>query len=294
MSKILVTGATGLLGCSLVPFLKERGHQVICMGHSHATDLNIDLTSLEQTTRALNQAKPEVIINLTALTNVDRCETHPQQAYLLNVKTVDNICTWMKTTGHTCYLIQISTDQMYDGPGPHAEGELTIRNNYAMSKLAAEYAARIVPSTILRTNFVGRSRRKDRAGFTDWLYSALQGSSAINVFDDVKFSPLSTNTLCGCIEKCAIGKPIGVFNLGSRDGMSKADFAFGFAAAVGLPSTNLTRASDRILAKLVAKRPADMRMKSDRFENVMRRQLPPLAEEIESVAAEYSLANPVR
>lgn len=287
MTKVLVTGATGLLGCSLVPLLQERGHQVIRMGHSHASDLNIDLTSYDQTARALDQARPEIIINLTALTNVDRCETHPQEAYLLNVKTVENLSTWMKTASQACHLIQISTDQVYDGPGPHAEGEVTIRNHYAMSKLAGELAAGTVASTILRTNFIGRSRCSGRTSFTDWLHGALLHSTAINVFDDVMFSPLAISTLCDYIERCIIEKPIGVFNLGSKNGMSKADFAFSFAKTLGLSTANLKRTSAAVVDTFVAPRPTDMRIDSRLFEDHMGLKLPSLIDEINVSACDY-------
>lgn len=287
MTKVLVTGATGLLGCSLVPLLQERGHQVIRMGHSHASDLNIDLTSYDQTARALDQARPEIIINLTALTNVDRCETHPQEAYLLNVKTVENLSTWMKTASQACHLIQISTDQVYDGLGPHGEGELTIRNYYAMSKLAGEFVAGAVPSTVLRTNFVGCSQCDGRASLTDWLHDALLAETSVNVFEDVMFSPLAISTLCDCIERCVIEKPLGVFNLGSRDGMSKADFAFAFAAALGLEAINLKRVNASSIDTLVANRPTDMRMNSERFEDHMGLKLPRLIDEIEVISHDY-------
>ena len=287
MTKVLVTGATGLLGCSLVPLLQERGHQVACMGHTHTSDHNLDLTSYEQTTRALDQANPEVIVNLTALTNVDRCETHPQEAYLLNVKTVENLCAWIKTASQACHLIQISTDQVYDGPGPHAEGELTIRNYYAMSKLAGEFAVGTVSATILRTNFVGRSQREGRASLTDWLHGALRDGSSVNVFDDVMFSPLAISTLCDCIERCIAERPFGVFNLGSRDGMSKADFAFAFAAALGLETTNLKRVNSRSNSTLAAHRPTDMRMNSGRYEAFMGINLPSLIDEVSCLADEY-------
>lgn len=287
MANILVTGATGLLGSTLVPLLQERGHQVTRLGHTHATDLNADLASYEQTARALDQASPEVIINLTALTNVDRCETHPQEAYLLNVKPVENLCAWLQAAGQPCHLIQISSDQVYDGAGPHAEGEPTIRNRYAMSKLAGEFAAGTVPSTILRTNFVGRSLREGRTSFTDWLHGALRGTAPINVFDDVMFSPLAIGTLCDCIERSIVERPLGVFNLGSRDGMSKADFAFAFAAATGLPTTNLVRGNASAVATLAARRPTDMRMQCERFEGRMGLKLPRLIDEIQVLAHDY-------
>lgn len=287
--KVLVTGATGLLGCSLVPLLQKRGYQLIRMGHTHASDLNFDLTSYKQTARALDQAKPEVIINLTALTNVDRCETHPQEAYLLNVKTVENLCAWIITASQDCHLIQISTDQVYDGPGPHAEGELTIRNYYAMTKLAGEFVAGTIPVTILRANFVGQSQREGRTSLTDWLHSALRDKTSVNVFDDVMFSPLAISTLCDCIERCIVERPFGVFNLGSRGGMSKADFAFAFAAALGLETTNLKRVNSRSNSALVARRPTDMRMNSVRFETSMGIKLPLLTDEVYRIADEYIL-----
>jgi dTDP-4-dehydrorhamnose reductase len=287
MADVLVTGATGLLGSTLTPILQERGHNVTRLGYTHSTDLNADLSIYEQTARALDQSKPGVIINLTALTNVDRCETHPQEAYLLNVKPVENICTWMQSAVHPCHLIQISSDQVYDGEGPHLEGNLTIRNQYAMSKLAGEFAAGIVPSTILRTNFVGRSLREGRTSFTDWLHEILRGTAPINVLEDVMFSPLAISTLCDCIERSIIEQPIGVFNLGSSDGMSKADFAFAFAAATGLPTTNLVRGSDSAFARLAARRPTDMRMHCERFEGRMGLKLPRLIDEIQVLAHDY-------
>jgi len=287
MANVLVTGATGLLGSRLVPLLEERGHQVTRLGHTKASDLNADLASFEQTVRALDQVRPEVIINLVALTNVDRCETHPQEAYLLNVKPVENLCTWIKAATQSCHLIQISSDQMYDGAGPHAEGELTIRNHYGMSKLAGEFAAGTVTSTILRTNFVGRSLSEGRTSFTDWLHDALRGRMPMKVFDDVMFSPLEIGTLCDCIERMIVERPLGVFNLGSRDGMSKADFAFEFAIATGLPTTNLVRCNASAAAKLVARRPTDMRMQCQRIEDRMGLRLPLLIDEIQVTAHSY-------
>jgi dTDP-4-dehydrorhamnose reductase len=287
MANVLVTGATGLLGSRLVPLLHTRGHQVTRLGHTHFSQLNADLTNYEQTTWALDQARPEIIVNLAALTNVDRCETYPQEAYLLNVKTVENLSAWILSTSRPCHLIQISSDQVYDGAGPHAEGELTIRNHYAMSKLAGEFAAGTVNSTILRTNFVGRSLREGRASFTDWLYDALDSKTPINVFDDVMFSPLAIETLCDCIERSIVERPLGVFNLGSRDGMSKADFAFEFAGAVGLSTNALLRINASAVTTLAACRPTDMRMQCEKFEMRMGLKLPRLIDEVQMLARDY-------
>ena len=276
-----------MLGSALVPFLKDRGHQVTRWGHSHFADINADIVSYEQTIHVLDQVRPEIIINLAAMTDVDRCETHPQEAYLLNVKPVENLCGWIRVASTDCHLIQISSDQLYGGLGPHSEDKVSICNHYAMSKLAGEFAAGVVSSSILRTNFVGRSVREGRASLTDWLYGALRRSEFINVFDDVKFCPLAISTLCDCIERCIVKRPRGVFNLGSNEGMSKADFAYVFADALGIETNNLKRMNSNSTNNLVAPRPTDMRMNSELFESSMGLKLPRLIEEIEVIAQDY-------
>ena len=194
MTRVLVTGARGLLGSTLVPYLRARRHEVVTCSRSGA-DVRADLTDAAQAGAALRKAAPEVIVNLAALTNVDECERDPQRAYLFNVRIVENLARWMKEEGASCHLIQISSDQVYDGAGPHHEGDVTLVNYYGFSKYAGELAAASVPSTILRTNFFGRSECAGRTSISDWLAAALTRGEVITVFEDVRFSPLSLTRL---------------------------------------------------------------------------------------------------
>lgn len=286
MATIVVTGATGMLGSTLAPLLAAAGHTVLRHGHSGAADLQADLCDYHATAAMLDAAQPDCIVNLVALTNVDTCERDPQAAYLLNTASVEHLARWMK--GHpACHLVQISTDHLYDGPGPHDEQQLTIRNTYALSKLAGELAAGCVPSTVLRTNFFGRSRCAGRVSFSDWLYGALRAGTPVTVFDDVQFSPLSLETLCAMIARVVEQRPPGVYNLGARDGMSKADFAYALAAALQLPDRALRRALSSASAALSARRPTDMRMDSARFEQALGVRLPTLNDEILSLRSVY-------
>jgi len=287
MSRVLITGASGLLGSSLTPLLSQYGHSVFTMGLSHSNHISVDLTDYKSTNLALEATRPEVIVNLVALTNVDKCEQNPQSAYLLNCRTVENICSWIRTKRHSCHLIHISSDQVYDGPGPHSEEQITIHNQYAISKYAGELSALSVPSTVLRTNFFGPSQCKTRISITDWIYLSLKNSELINVFSNVMFSPLSIGSLCHHIEKCISVRPLGVYNLGSKNGMSKADFAFLFADALGLSNFYLKRSDMGSVQSVVAKRPFDMRMNVSLFETSMGIKLPILADEIMNVANDY-------
>src|SRR5262249_54377625 len=154
---------------------------------------------------------PNMIVNLVALTDVDRCEGQPNNAYRLNVRCVENLTEWM-SRGHAAKLIHISTDQVYDGEGPHREAAVTITNTYAMSKYAGELAARGANGTVLRTCFFGPSRLAGRPSFSDWLIDKFRSGQAFTGFDDVRFSPLAMDTLVRMIRRVIEGPVPGLYN----------------------------------------------------------------------------------
>jgi dTDP-4-dehydrorhamnose reductase len=286
MTRILITGAQGLLGSTLAPHLQACGYDLVCHARNEGCDVHADLTSAGQISAALDEIMPEVIVNLAALTNVDECERSPQSAYLENVKIVENLAKWIKDHGNTCHLVQLSTDQVYDGAGPHKEGNITLSNYYGFSKYAGELAACTVPSTVLRTNFFGPSQRSGRTSLSDWLVQSLTKGDLVTVFDDVYFSPLSLQHLVELLALVIVRRQQGIYNLGSKDGMSKADFAFALAKVLDLPTEHMSRGTtDKV--KLFAYRPKDMRVDSSCFEDTFRVELPTLKEEIQSMKAAY-------
>ena len=287
MKPILVLGAAGLLGSSLVPYLRLVGHSVVTNARTAVADFNIDLCDRAKAWEMLSYVDPCLIINLIGLTDVDMCEDQVNKAYLANTATVESLVSWMELEKRDCHLIHISTDQVYDELGPHNESQLNIRNNYALTKYAGELVALRVPSTILRTNFIGRSSVSNRQSFTDWAFNSLADQKAVQVLDDVYFSPLSITKLVQMIERVAQTKPKGIFNLGSHNGMSKADFLFAFAECLDLPTNAITRIQSHQAKFLKAYRPKDMRMVSEKFENALSVSLPQLRDLIQPLAKEY-------
>lgn len=285
--KLFVTGATGLLGSTLVPHLRKCGYEVVTHARTAEADYKFDLSDRVNSYEQLEQIQPRLIINLVGLTSVDLCEEQVQLAYLVNTRTVENLANWILSSGAGCHLVQISTDQVYDGIGLHTEDEITITNNYGFSKYAGELAAGRVPSTILRTNFVGRSKASHRESLTDWVYTSLTCGKHVQVLNDVYFSPLSMETLVELIELVVEKKPIGIYNLGSRNGMSKADLDFAFAECLNLPTNTMTRIETSQATFLKAYRPKDMRMDSSKFENTLGVKLPRLSDQIQQIAKEY-------
>jgi dTDP-4-dehydrorhamnose reductase len=276
--RVLITGASGLLGSTLSPFLARAGYEVMKHGQSAANDVLCDLTDREATIAMLEATRPEVVINLVALSNVDKCEENPHLAYLLNVRTVENLVAGM--CGHSPpHLIQISTDQVYDSVGPSPEDKIRLTNTYALTKYAGELAAARMPSTILRTNFFGHSALPGRKSFSDWLLDSMRAGDPITVFTDVVVNPLSLETLSAMIGRVIEKRVAGVFNLGSKGAMSKADFAFELARAFGVFTEGVTRGLSRDM-HLKAYRPKDMSMDCARFDAAFDVMLPALQDEI--------------
>jgi len=287
VEQVLITGARGLLGTALVPFLIKRGHAVVSHGGRSSAGSRSDLTVRTSVLELLAETRPTVVINLAALTNVDTCEKQPNLAYMTNVRIVENIAEWIAKERGRCRLVQISTDQVYDGAGPHPEVDVTLTNYYAFSKYAAELSALAVGATVVRTNFTGPSSAAGRLSLSDWIVQSLRRGAAITVFDDILFSPLTIGSLVRAIERCVTTPLPGVYNMGSRHGMSKADFAFELAARLGLPTSSMRRGPS-VSVPMAAYRPKDMRMDSSAVEAALGFKLPSLAEEITSLQEAYA------
>ena len=71
--KIIIVGASGLLGSVLVPTFRSAGHDVVTMGRLPANDLRCDISDLKSSSSLFNESQPDIIINLVALTDVDVC-----------------------------------------------------------------------------------------------------------------------------------------------------------------------------------------------------------------------------
>jgi dTDP-4-dehydrorhamnose reductase len=287
MKKILVTGSTGLLGSSLVPYLNKCGYEVVTHAKNTHADVLFDLANKVQTHECLEKIQPDVIVNLVSLTNVELCEDQVNSAYLANTRSVENLVSWIKSTNHNCHLVQISTDHVYDGHSLNKEDDVTITNNYSFSKYSGELAALQISSTILRTNFVGRSKVGYRESLSDWLYNSLIAGKDVQVLNDVNFSPLSIKALVEMIALVIETHPLGVYNLGSRCGMSKADFAFAFANRLNLPTNSMKRILSNEASFFRAYRPKNMLMDSSKFENKLSITLPELTDIIEQIAEDY-------
>jgi len=286
MSRILLLGASGMLGSSLGPFLQSAGHIVFRQSRSDGYDIKLDLLNDQDWINSLNQLQPDTVINLVAATNVDQCEQNPQWAFDANVGPLLALKRASSFINRCPHIVQISTDQLYDGTGLHSESNVHPCNVYALSKFAAELAIAGYPATILRTNFFGLSRAEKRKSFSDWIIERMKAKKQITLFEDVFFSAIHLNTLCEYINIILARKTQGTFNVGSSDGISKAAFALELAGQLDLDTSSITIGSVKDLA-LQACRPLDMRMNTTFFQETFAVSTPSITTEITKAADEY-------
>ena len=102
----------------------------------------IDITDLAKLSAIINRDKPSVIINCAAYTAVDKAESEPTLAELVNATGVKNIVEAAKLVD--AWLIQVSTDYVFDGMGykPYNEKDATNPQSvYGATKLRGEMQA---------------------------------------------------------------------------------------------------------------------------------------------------------
>ena len=286
-SRVLVLGAYGRLGSVLTPFLESYGYEIFRQGRNEGAQIQLDPINPTKLSDLLKRIRPQVIINLIALTNVDSCQSNLNLAYISNVKVVEAIATAMGSLDFEAHLIQISTDHVYDGIGLNEETNINLLNVYALTKYAGEIAARAVGATILRTNYIGKSSSLSKEqSISDWIVNSVLNSQPITLLKDVHFSPLHVTSLCYFISQVMQFRKSGTYNLGAIGSITKADF--GLRLLTGLDMD----CSDLILGKLAdirleARRPHNMAMDCKKIMTEFNFDLPEINQEIEILVNDY-------
>jgi dTDP-4-dehydrorhamnose reductase len=247
--RILITGASGLLGSSLGIKLSASGHDVQGIRRSHPKALPFpetvtDLTNRDSLANLVQVFSPTVIVHCAALSKVLECQSNPETAELQNVIVTSSIAELALES--KCYLIFISTDQVFDGhsafrsetdsPAPtHVYGITKLEAERSVSNASPEYL-------ILRSNNIVGKGAGWGASFTDGLLTKLRANEVVDLFTDQFRSPIHisamTSIIAGCIEK----RVAGILHAGGPERLSRFETVKKLTTAYGI-STNLLRSA---------------------------------------------------
>ena len=106
--KVLVTGARGMVATATADYCRSIGDEVTALSRTE-----LDISDLGSVSAAVEKARPDVIINCAAYTNVDGAESEPESSFSANVLGPKNLATASLEFGSG--FVTISTDYVFDG-----------------------------------------------------------------------------------------------------------------------------------------------------------------------------------
>ena len=284
--KLLVVGGSGLLGSSFVLAAKGRGHDVVSTYKEHpikfvgVPSINFDATKGWEIMRVFSDYKFDWVINCAALTDVDKCEADILLAIELNVDLPGRLAYWSRK--QDAGIVQISTDYVFDGKtGQYTEESETVPvNTYGQTKLVGEgYVESENPKNlIIRTNMFGWNVQ-DKKSLAEWMLWNLRCDKTFFGYKDKYFSPLLTWDLSHLILDLILAKQTGLFNLSSRDYVSKEIFAKKLATVYNLNPNLVIPHSEGVEGMNgKARRPNNPSLCPIKAEKVLNRKMPSVEE----------------
>ncbi len=231
--RIAIVGAGGRLGAALVRAYGQT-HEVF--GFNHA---QLDLGDSAKLRETLGAAKFDVLINCAAQTNVDRCETHPEEAFALNAEAPRVLAEICLTKG--ARLIHISTDYVFDGgkAEPYTEEEeANPISVYGASKRAGEKLVLAVDGNhlVVRVSWVFGP---DRPSFVDWVIAQAREHEHVEAVADKFATPTYTLDIAELLKPLLLSSaPGGLLHLANRGGCSWREYgqwALDCCQAEGIP-----------------------------------------------------------
>jgi dTDP-4-dehydrorhamnose reductase len=265
--KLLVTGASGLLGSKIVEIAKND-YTVIPLHKTkplHSNSLELDITSTAEVLNLFHKLKPYAVIHAASETNVDKCETQEEHAWKINVEGTRNVAAACKAGTK---LIYISTDYVFDGKkGNYTEDDTPNPiNYYAVTKLEGE--KQVVQNcknfAILRTSVL-YGWHPFKQNFATWVITQLEQNKEITVVEDHYNTPtLADNLAEMAIE--AIQKDLqGVYHACGSERIGRYEFARQIAKAFGLNQNPIRPIKMEQLTAWIAKRPKDSSLNTDKI-----------------------------
>ena len=196
MTRVLVTGAGGLLGAEIAREFTQARREVHALGRS-----DLDITNREAVDRVVTEIRPTLIVNCAAFNDVDGAEHDAAAALAVNSL---GVLALTRAAEHlSAALVHYSTDFVFDGETDHPyseEDEPRPRSNYGMSKLLGEWLAlESQPPAVwvLRVESLFGDAAPGRAekGSVHGLIHRIREGAAVPVFVDRTVSPSYTRDI---------------------------------------------------------------------------------------------------
>ena len=225
MKKVLVTGAAGMLGKAVAETFKGE-YEVIGVDAA-----DFDITDTEAVSIYFKTNQPDIVINLAAYTNVDKCESRQDLAGKVNGEAPGLLAKEAFNIG--AFFIQMSTDYVFDGHKDEPYKETDDPNPlciYAKSKYQGELSVieQARRMGIKDKYLIVRSGWLFGPGginFVDSIIASAEKSETLKIVNDQKGRPTYTKDLSKALKSCVENKLAGVVHVANSGVTTWFDFA---------------------------------------------------------------------
>jgi dTDP-4-dehydrorhamnose reductase len=296
--RILVTGASGLLGINLA-LEASREHSVVGLVNNNRLKTNVfsviqsDLLVPGTAERLLDEIQPDWVIHCAALANLDACEADPARAQQLNSEVPRKLAQLVARGG--ARLLHVSTDAVFDGQrGNYTEEDAPNPIGvYSRTKLEGERAVlEANPQAIVaRVNLFGYSLGGKRSLGEFFLNNLLARKTCLG-FTDVHFCPLLANDLALVFLRMLELGLGGLYHVVSSECLSKYDFGLRIARRFDLDEKLIEPASV-MQGGLKAARAPDLRLSSEKLAQALGNPTPSITNGLERFYDLYQAGYPL-
>jgi dTDP-4-dehydrorhamnose reductase len=220
LTKVLITGAGGMLGGDMIAACSQAGAEVVPLARA---DLNIsDGPAVDA---AMVAHRPDAVVNCAAWTDVDGAEEHEAEATRLNSEAAGMVSAAAAEVGAT--ILHPSSDYVFDGEKgePYVESDRThALSAYGRSKLAGETSVAVANPR----HFVIRSSWLFGVGgrnFVETMLGIAERQSEVVVVNDQVGSPTYTPHLAAGIVRLIESEDFGIHHVAASGSCSWFDFA---------------------------------------------------------------------
>lgn len=272
--KFLVTGSTGLVGSQVVKDLVKLDHQVYsCYNDSKpysGTPIHLELTNNDKIIEIVVSIRPDVIIHLAAMTNVDQCEKEKDLALQINAKATELLSK--QAARHGSFFIYVSTDYVFDGQtGMKKESDIpNPMDYYGYSKYQGELAVQNMASTwcIARTS-TPFGMHDTKKSFPSFVIENLNAKKEICIVTDQYTSPTYVPNLSQMLIEISTRQISGILHLAGTTRMSRYDVALLVAEKLHLDKSLLRKTTIKDM-NWIAKRPTDSSLDVSRATQILK------------------------
>jgi dTDP-4-dehydrorhamnose reductase len=272
--KLLITGASGLLGTKLCQIALRKNHEVYAAYSQHeplyGTPIELNILEPKAEQQTLDKIKPEAVVHAAALTDVDRCELEKELAWKTNVEATANLAQLCKERG--AFLVYVSTDYVFDGEkGVYRETDNPAPiNYYGLTKLKGEEAVQALDNYCVARGSViyGSTPATGKVNFALWLIDKLRKKEAVRIITDQWNSPTLNVSMAEMIIEILEKRTTGTFHLAGATRLNRYEFAQHVAEAFDLDPKYITPVQSKQI-KWVAKRPRDSSLNVERAEQTL-------------------------